>query len=315
MMSDMTHNSNILIVSTKERWLKLHLEQGYSMSEIARLSGFSRDTLHRWKKNYLEFGIIGLSEKSRAHHNHPKKIDPLVEEKIIKIRKKYRFCALKIQLRLNKQGIKIHPRTVHKALKRNGLVKKKRRRRKEDIYHKKQTISPGQLVEIDVKYAFKIANKWLYQFSAIDDYSRWKFIKIYEYQSTKIAMDFLKELIKQAPFKIKAVKTDNASIFTNRYFGYYRSNRQFPRLHAFTRLCQENGIAHYLIDKGKPQQNGKVERSHRTDNEEFYQRYRFKDINQLIQKQRQYIRWYNQEREHLALNGLTPNDMIKKCQR
>lgn len=201
-------------------------------------------------------------------------------------------------------------------MKRNGLVKKKRRFRRKDIYHKKQTTFPGQLIEIDVKYAFKINDKWFYQFSAVDDYSRWKFVKIYEYQSTKIAMDFLKELIKQAPFKIKAIKTDNANIFTNRYVGYPKSaDPENPRLHPFDILCQEKSIVHYLIDKGKPQQNGKVERSHRTDNEEFYQRYRFKDINQLIEKQQQYLRWYNQEREHLSLNGLTPNEVIQKCQR
>ncbi len=311
----MTHNPNVLIVSTKEKWLKLHLEQGYNISEIARLSGFSRDTLHRWKGNYLAYGLAGLSEKSRAHHSYPRKTSLFIEETIIRLRKKYRFCALKIQIRLEKEGIKIHPRTVHKILKRNGLIKKKRRRRKEDVYHRKQTAFPGELVEVDVKYAFKINNKWFYQFTAVDDYSRWRFIRIYEDQSTIKAMNFLKDLVKEAPFKITAIKTDNAAIFTNRYNGYYRSNLPFPRLHAFDRLCQENGVVHYLIDKGKPQQNGKVERSHRTDNEEFYQRYKFNSINELIKKQRQYLKWYNQEREHLSLNGLTPNEVIQKCQR
>lgn len=80
-MSDMTHNSNILIVSTKERWLKLHLEQKHNISEIAKLSGFSRDTLHRWRRNYLEHGVAGLMEKSRAHKSHPRKTAVDIEEK------------------------------------------------------------------------------------------------------------------------------------------------------------------------------------------------------------------------------------------
>ena len=60
-MSDMTHNLKTLIVSTKERWLRLHLEEGYTISELSRLSGFSRDTLHRWKRNYLKHGLTPTS--------------------------------------------------------------------------------------------------------------------------------------------------------------------------------------------------------------------------------------------------------------
>jgi len=97
MMSDMTHNPNVLIVSTKERWLKLYLEQGYSLSEISRLSGFSRDTLHRWKRSYLKDGLAGLLEKSRTHHHHPNKTDSLIEEKIVDLRKKSEF-NLEMQL-------------------------------------------------------------------------------------------------------------------------------------------------------------------------------------------------------------------------
>lgn len=313
----MTHNTNELIVSTKEKWLKLHLINGYGISEVSRLSGYSRDTLHRWKRNYLLCGTFGLIEKSRAHKHHPSKTDESTEQRIIRLRKKYRFCALKIQLRLKKENIVIHPRTVHKILKRNGLIKKKRRCARKDIYHRKSTTYPGELVEIDVKYAFKLNNRWTYQFTAIDDYSRWRFVKTYQEQSTRKAMEFVRDLINHAPFKIKAIKTDNGAIFTNRYFGYYRSNREFPRLHAFDKTCLEYGITHYLIDKGKPAQNGKVERSHRIDNEEFYQRHKFKNINELIRKQKSYLGWYNDEREHLSLKGLTPNQVItnhQKCQ-
>ncbi len=313
----MTHNSEILIVSTKEKWLKLHLIDKYSISEISRLSGYSRDTLHRWKRNYLNHGLSGLIEKSKAHRYHPHKTNELIEQRIIQLRKRYRFCALKIQLRLQKENIAIHPRTVHKILKRNNLIKKKRQYARKDVYHKKLTTCPGELVEIDVKFAFKLNNQWTYQFTAIDDYSRWRYLKIYQEQSTRKAMEFVCDLINHAPFKIKAIKTDNGAIFTNRYFGYYRSNREFPRIHAFDRICAEYEITHYLIDKGKPAQNGKVERSHRTDDEEFYQRHRFKDLNELIQKQKMYLNWYNNEREHLSLKGLTPNQMIinyQECQ-
>ena len=54
-----------------------------------------------------------------------------------------------------------------------------------------------------------------------------------------------------------------------------------PKLHQFDILCQRYNIIHYLIDPGKPNQNGKVERSHRTDQEMFYNRYVFKNIEEL----------------------------------
>jgi transposase InsO family protein len=96
------------------------------------------------------------------------------------------------------------------------------------------------------------------------------------------AIDFLKKVIKTAPFKTRAVKTDNGSCFTNRYVGYLKSTDPFnPRLHDFNIFCQRNNIIHYLIDPDKPAQNGKIERSHRSDQEMFYDRNRFKNIHQV----------------------------------
>ncbi|KUK96670.1 MAG: Transposase [Parcubacteria bacterium 32_520] len=78
-------------------------------------------------------------------------------------------------------------------------------------------------------------------------------------------------IIEIAPFRIRSIKTDNGSCFTNRYVGYNKSTDSLnPRLHEFDITCQRKNIIHYLIDPGKPAQNGKVERSHRTDQERFY---------------------------------------------
>jgi len=128
-------------------------------------------------------------------------------------------------------------------------------------------------VEIDVKYVPKLLNnRRYYQFTAIDCSSRWRYLKIYEDYSNHSSIAFLKELIKIAPFRIRAVKTDNGSYFTNRYTGYQKSSDPLnTKLHAFDLLCQKLNIIHYLIDPGKPAQNGKVERSHRSDQETFYE--------------------------------------------
>jgi len=311
-MDNMTHNTDILITTEKERWIKLHLEGGLSIVELGKRSGFSRDTLHRWKKDYQKFGLIGLKEKSRAHHTHPKTTPPNIVDRIREIRQEHDFCARKIQIRLQKEGIKMSARGIHKVLKREYLVRNKKRIKRENIW-KPKSIIPGELVEIDVALMRKFKGRWLYQFTAIDCCTRWRFLKIYSEQHTLNATNFLMEVIAHAPFNITGVKTDNGSIFTNRYVGAYKRKNQ-NRMHLFYRTCRENGIVHYLIQPGKPAQNGKVERSHRTDREEFWQKVSFDSLSELEFKQKLYVDWYNQEREHLGINGLTPIQKLKECQ-
>ena len=136
-------------------------------------------------------------------------------------------------------------------------------------------------------------------------------MQAYENIDNVSSMAFLKELISIADFKIIAIKTDNGSIFTNRYLGYDRSTDPTnPRLHAFDILCNELGLPHYLIDPGKPAQNGKVERSHRTDQEKFYDENKFKSFEDLKQKMKIWNRKYN-DTKHCGLNGKTPNEMLK----
>ena len=113
-----------------------------------------------------------------------------------------------------------------------------------------------------------------------------------------------------APFHLFGIKTDNGSIFTNRYNGYYKSDLPFPRPHAFDVICEEFGIPHYLIDPGKPQQNAFVERSHRTDQQKFYDELTFASFEELRYKLKLWNMVYN-DTKHCGLNGKTPNQMLK----
>lgn len=186
------------------------------------------------------------------------------------------------------------------------------RTRKLKYKYIKVPLSPGELVEIDVKFVPEtIGNKRYYQFTAIDCASRWRYLKIYDDYSSFNSIRFLEELIRIAPFKTRAVKTDNGSNFTNRYVGYLKSADPInPRLHPLDLVCQKYNIIHYLIDPGKPAQNGKVERSHRSDQEIFYDRNRFKTLRELERKIRIWNIEYN-NLEHCGLNGKTPNEMLQ----
>ena len=157
----------------------------------------------------------------------------------------------------------------------------------------------------------KIGRLRYYQFTAIDCATRWRYLEIYDQQTNSNSINFLERVIKLAPFKVRAIKTDNGSIFTNRYVGYDKSSDPLnPKLHALDLMCQERNIIHYLIDPGKPAQNGKVERSHRSDQEIFYDRNKFKSGVDLKRKIRMWNNYYN-NLEHCGLNGKTPNEMLK----
>ena len=220
-MKDMTHNAQVLIASERERWLTLHLEGGLTMTELAKRSRFARSTLYLWRGAYAKHGLTGLREQSRAHHAYPRTTPQEVVTLIRTIRGESPMPgAERIALRLTKRhGITMQWRTVHKVLKREGLVRTRKRMRKNPKPIPQATV-PGELVQIDTAYMRKYKGKWLYQFTAIDCASRWRFIWVTQEQSNRATLAFLEKLSVAAPFRIQGIQTDNGSIFTNYYTGY-----------------------------------------------------------------------------------------------
>ena len=300
--------------STKEekyRWIKPILDKEISIRNMAKVCPFSERSIKYWLASYGKYGPEGLENKSTRPKTNPKETPIRIKEKIIELRKKNKRCALKLKWQLEKEGIVVHENTIQKIIKKEGLVRKYRIRKLKYKYIK-VPLRQGELVEIDVKYVpQKLAQTRYYQFTAIDCASRWRYLKIYEDCSNSDSIKFLEELIGIAPFRIRAIKTDNGSNFTNRYTGYLKSSDPFnPRLHDLDLLCQKYNIIHYLIDPGKPSQNGKVERSHRTDQEMFYDRNKFKTLKDLKTKIRMWNNEYN-DMEHCGLNGKTPNEVLR----
>lgn len=279
--------------------------------DVAKVCPHSKRSLERWLATYRKYGEEGLIPQSTCPKTSPNETSIRLKERVIELRKETKLCALKLKWELEKEDLKLHRNTIHKIIKKEGLT---RRYRTKKIKYKyvKIPLTAGELIEIDIKYVpERIENKRYYQFTAIDCASRWRHIRIYEGQYNSNAVSFLKELTRIAPFRIRAVKTDNGMCFTNRYTGYLKSaDPMNPRLHPFDILCQELNIIHYLIDPGKPAQNGKVERSHRTDQEMFYERNIFKSIRDLKKKIKLWNQRYN-DLSHCGLNGKTPNEMLK----
>jgi hypothetical protein len=149
---------------------------------------------------------------------------------------------------------------------------------------------------MDVKFLERIpgSKKRLYQFTAIDDCTRIRVLKIYDACNQATAVDFVDEVLRRLPFRVQLVQTDNGSEFQSKF-----------RWHL-----EELDIRHVFIRPRTPRLNGKVERSHRVDNEEFYQLLDkdgiSDDVHLFNKKLREWENYYNHNRPHGGLGGQTP---------
>ena len=249
--------------------------------------------------------------RSTRPKTNPNETPIRIKEKVIELRKEKKICALKLKWKLGKQGVKIHERTIGKILKAENLIRKYKVRKLKYKYIK-VPLKPGELVEIDVKYVPEtIEDREYFQYTAIDCASRWRLLLPYDEQSSHNSILFLKEVMRTFKYRIRAIKTDNGSIFTNRYLGTNkRSDNTIKTIHPFDLFCQEKQIIHYLIDPGKPAQNGKVEKSHSSDQSKLYNENKFSSFQDLQKKMRKWNTEYN-NLEHCGLGGLTPNEFLR----
>lgn len=302
------------IKEERMRWVLPIINKELRVIDVAKVCPHGKRSLERWVAAHKKGGEDALEPKSTKPKSNPKETSIRIKERIIEIRKDSKKCALKIHWQLKNEGTKIHKNTIHKVIKAEGLTRKYKVRKIKYKYIKAER-KPGELVEIDIKYVpGRIAGKRYYQYTAIDTASRWRYLKVFDEQSNYHSIKFLEEVISLFPHEIQAIKTDNGFVFTNRYTGTYKRADLMPKQpHALDRFCNKLNIIHYLIDPGKPAQNGTVERSHREDQEKFYDQNKFKNFADLQNKLKEWNIYYN-NLEHCGLNGKTPNQMLRDYQ-
>lgn len=296
------------------RWVLPIINKEVMLSAVAKVCPYSKRSVERWVAAYRKRGESGLEPKSTEPKTQPEETTIDIKERIVALRKKTKLCALKLHWQMEKEGVRIHERTIGKILKKEGLTRKYRVKRIKYKYIKAER-RPGELIEIDVKYVpGTIGNKAYFQYTAIDTASRWRHLEIFDEQSSYHAVRFVEMVIQRFQHKIQAIKTDNHSTFTNLYTGTnQRNDMTVKTLHPLDVFCARNNIVHYLIDRGKPNQNGTVERSHREDEEKFYKQNRFRNLYDLQTKMKLWNDYYN-NLEHCGLNGKTPNEFLSDYQ-
>lgn len=296
------------------RWVLPIINKEMKLIIVAKACPYSQRSLERWASAYRHGGEAALEPRSTEPKTQPKETPIGIKEKIIEIRRKTKKCALKIHWQLEREGLVVPARTIGKILKKEGLVRKYRIKKIKYKYIRAER-KPGELMEIDVKHVpGPVAGKYYFQYTAIDTAGRWRHLEVFSEETTDHTIKFLKIVINRFPYPIQAIKTDNHPTFTNYYLGANkRSDVTIKTVHALDRFCAELGIVHYLIDPGKPAQNGTVERSHREDEEKFYQQNTFKNFADLRKKLKAWNIYYN-NLEHCGLNGKSPNEFLVEYQ-
>lgn len=306
----MSVNMAKTIQEERYRWIKPIIEKEMSLVNVSRVCPHSIRSLKRWKKAFQKHGMKGLIPKSTRPKTQPKETPIRIKEEVIELRNKTRVCAKKLHWKLKKKDLFVPISTIGKILKNEGLVKKYRVK-KIKYKHIKVERQPGELVEIDVKHVpGPIKGIKYQQYTAIDTASRWRHLEIFDEETSFHSIEFLKIVISKFPHKILAIKTDNHSTFTNYYIGTNkRSDMTVKTIHPLDMFCHKHNIIHYLIDKGKPTQNGKIERSHGEDQRKFYAQNNFNSLQDLKIKIIEWNKYYN-NLEHCSLDGKTPNEVL-----
>lgn len=247
----------------------------------------NRQYIYRWKNRY-DGSWDSLRDRSRRPHSHPNQHTPEEIKLIQDMRRRNPHAGLVVfWVKLTQRGYQRSITGLYRFLKKQGMTAQKLPNPKYVPKPYEQMAYPGQRVQIDVKFvpACCLVNeakgKKFYQYTAIDEYSRWRYVEAFEEHSTYSSARFLEHLIRRFPMPIECVQTDNGMEFTKRF-----STPGQVTLTAFQRVLQEHGIRHKLIRPFTPRHNGKVERSHRKDNERFYAShtfYSFADFSRQLQ--------------------------------
>jgi transposase InsO family protein len=272
-----------------------HYEQvTHNVSQTCRFFGVSRRQFYTWLKRYREHGLEGLKNLKSGSRKPHLATPPHIVALILRVRAERQYGPIRICLYLQRfHQVYVSVPTIYKILKRHGVPRVSMKRYRPGPRRRREFTVPGQSVQVDVKH-LKLGGRRFYQFTAVDEATRYRVLRIYTHSSIPNAIAFLDEVRQRLPMAIQRVQTDHGNEFGT----------------DFTWHLRDLGIAHRRIPPGCPEVNGKVERSHRTDGEEFYRRTIFRTPGELAAKLRRWEHEYNHQRPHLALAGKTPAERM-----
>jgi len=287
---------NTITQITSRRQAIINYSKKKGVTAAARRYNVGRASIYRWLKRY-DGTLESLKDHSHRPHSHPKQHTE-EEIKLIKdMRKRNKHIGLVVfWVKLRQKGYSRSIPSLWRMLHKLELqpIKPPNPKYIPKPYEKMQY--PGQRVQIDVKYVpdacivgdAKSEGRKFYQYTAIDEYSRFRYLEAFEEHSSHSSKLFLEHMLKAFKFKVECVQTDNGPEFTKRL-----CSGDNPTLTSFEKELKKRKIAHKLIKPYTPRHNGKVERSHRKDNEYFYATHKFYSFDDFKKQLAVHSRKYN----------------------
>ena len=289
----------------RQRVIKYSRKNGVTAASIR--FRISRNAIYEWRAKYDGKSWKSLIDKSHRPHHHPNEHTDEEKELILRHYPYYKDDMIMLWDALRKKGYsRCYTSLVRVVNKWIRPEIKKKKTKKAQPY--KRADYPGQKVQVDVKfvptYCITTGQKY-YQYTAVDECSRWTFREMYDEHSTYSSVDFLKKLILNCPFPIREIQTDNGTEWTRALI----SNAGKPSM--FEEALELCGIKYHRIRVATPRHNGKVERQHRTDEKRFYKKMKMYNLDDGRKQLARYNKKSN-DMPKICLGFLTPNEVLEK---
>ena len=291
-----------LVLSSKARerlaWMDAFRECG-NASQVCRHFSIPLRTFWRWKDRYDPWNLKSLEDFSKKPKHSPVRATRENERAVLALKQAHpRWGREKLSFFLKQRGIVVSGKTCERLCKKHQLLVRYRTRKRKAPKPRVDWALvriPGDLLEMDTKYV-NWNGRRVFQYTLIDVVSRWRFCAIHERQDMKTTVLFLAQARKSSIFQGKMLQTDNG--------------HEFGRM--VTHYLSQHHIKHVFSHKARPQENGHVERSHRTDEEEFYSTGPLgATLPELRLRFARYVTMYNEERPHWGLQGKTPQQALQ----
>lgn len=270
------------------RWYRQVDKCHRTVKETCQIFGISRKTFYYWR--YRDFGRRD-SAYLPVKHQPNTKLTAEVKQVITKCKLKTNYGPLKMKLYLAKvYGLNLSTTIIYRYFLKTKLIRKPQRVFPwyRPMRQALTIVKPGEGVQLDVKYVYPEGQRQ-FQFSVFDPCTKKYHFSIFDTKDSNHAILALQGAERYFGFAITSVQTDNGSEF--------RGN--------FHTWATKHNLPHYFIPKSSPYWNANVERVHRTIDDEYYH-----NPMRVWQTPLEWLRYYNFERLHLSLNGLTPQEKV-----
>jgi len=289
----MPYTTNPYLPRVRMQAAKLVLQQGWSTRKAALHTGYNQSTIVRWVQKAKMTNRNVIPTESSRPCSHPKQLKSEIIQAILYYRYKYHRCAEVIHYFLKRDGFDVSLSSVKRTLKREGLIYPSKWKKWHRYPPRPIPTKPGILVQIDTMQD-GISDKALRAYAMIDVCTRWVYATPVLRSTTWNSWKITKQAQLVAPFRFQTIQSDHGSEFSKWY----------------TKRLLSRGIQHRHSRVRKPTDNGHIERFMRTLQQECLHRIP-RSMKAWKSAIPEFVRYYNTERPHMALNMKTPLKVMR----